>query len=139
MSFYQYTFQNPRYIDLFSFLVAFSQASWLPLTLIHQSRLIFLAFLSTWCQVSVIFVLHFSLSFKILILVVIDFYLYLYLFSLNWLLGSSINYCVLFYLTYCDWLFVILRYTLILNDYFLCNCFVSFGFYIKKIYLLSFS
>ena len=32
-----------------------------------------------------------------------------------------ISYCSLFFLTYCDWLFVILRYTLILNDYLWCS------------------
>ena len=32
MSFYQYTLQNPRHINLFSFIFAFSQALWLHLT-----------------------------------------------------------------------------------------------------------
>ena len=44
--FYQYTLQNCRNINLFSFQVAFSQALWLPLILKPQSHLISRYFLS---------------------------------------------------------------------------------------------
>ena len=60
-----------------------------------------------------------------------------YLFSWNWLMGSKISCCVLFCLTYYNWLFVILRYVLLLNVYLWCNYFVSFELYIKKIYFFS--
>ena len=142
-----------------SFLVAFSNGclslSNFNLTSPHLIFLAIVTLLSLWCQVIVTLVLQFSLLLKTLVIIVLYFhlwtlyhhriilivlyyYLYLYLFSLNWLLGSDISCYGLFCLTYCNLLFVILRYALVLNDYLRCNYSISFEFYIKKSICLVF-
>ena len=109
--FYQYTLQNPRYINLFSFLVKFSQAPWPSLTFKPQfilPHLIFLTIftlLSLRCKATIALILHFILSLETLIAIVFYFHLWILclhcphpsLLSITWnpschcLLLSSLN------------------------------------------------
>ena len=100
------------FINLFSFLVTFSQAPWLHLTFRPQFDLTSPSFLThrhpsfnklpSHCQPcpSLLFITRNPSCHRP--------------FSLNLLLGSNISFCGLLYFTYYDWLFMILRYTLIL-------------------------
>ena len=81
--FYQYTLQNLMYINLFSFLVTFSQAPWPSLTFKPQfilPHLIFLTIftlLSLRCKATIALILHFSLSLETLVAIVFYFHLWI--------------------------------------------------------------